>query len=967
MALRDVVRRLGEWVRRLWRAPKRPVPSPNPSVAPVAPRHDSRERAGGTDAPEAVSVPPVAKPQNDASSEGARTAETATGGEVPNPSPPAPPKTVAEQEESPSTEPADGECPDALPDDVEATDPPRSEATPEPSKPQGHAAPPNDSRPNRTDNGPTSEPRDNGGRRRHGPQHDSHKRAGGTDASEVVSVPPVATPPSDASSGGAPTATGGEVPDPSPPAPPKTVAEQEEPTSKQPAKGESPDALPDDVEAPDPPRSEATPEPSKPQGNAEPSKDSRSNRTASGSTSEPRDIGGRRRHGPQHDSRERAGGTDAREAVSVPPAAKPPSDPSSGGARTAETATSGEVPDPSQPAPPETVAEQEEPTSKQPAKGESPDALPDDVEATDPPRSESAPEPSMPQGNAEPSKDSRPNRTASGSTREPRDIGGRRRRGPAKSGPRPQPRPQPTPPPELICRKYGPQWEVVLSATDGCQVEKVWYNGESSDMTRGEYRPPSLAGSLSVAYDGRRVELPLYEEKPLIFKLQTNWKDPGRLVDSITNGYYLVIAPADWKRTGPCSVEPSGCVDHSFLAHYFHHDKDESPNDIGGFQEYDLPLTRPQIALEGETVFDDSEAGILFGGSDPPQLRPNRDVVWAKVGEESSNGWRENFKPTEQTLAEVLDGREGRLFLRIYNKRMLDSCQFRYLRGLKEIRMNDDTYTERTVLIPSSTGHRPATVRFIGTDGAVVDPILRTGTTHAAVASGCLIVEPHPDGDVVRCTLSSESGSVDIVLHLPRIWWRLEPGASKPSDWRAKPVTLTRKKFREYADEDTVLKVRLPRRFKSVGVGFDGDLERKYRPTATEDGRCASLDIPLLDFLDHMQIDQKLHEDALLNIECGGTDLTVIRIDRDRDPMPVIASSASDPPIVKSLPGIDRDLIARVRQPHGWRCGKGFSYGEIRAAGTTVAHAKCRTMPVDQRRRSAHMANVDAIRKSLDA
>ena len=903
MALRDVVRRLGEWVRRLWRAPKRPVPSPNPSVAPVAPRHDSRERAGGTDAPEAVSVPPAAKPQNDASSEGARTAETATGGEVPNPSPPAPPKTVAEQEESPSTEPADGECPDALPDDVEATDPPRSEATPEPSKPQGHAAPPKDSRPNHTDNGPTSEPRDNGGRRRHGPQHDSRERTGGTDASEVVSVPPAAKPPSDASSGGARTATGGEVPDPSPPAPPKTVAKQEEPTSKQPATGESPDALPDDVEA------------------------------------------------------------------------------------------------------------------------------------TDPPPPESAPEPSKPQGNAEPSKDSRPNRTASGSTSEPRDIGGRRRNGPANPalGRKPRPQPQPTSPPELICREYGSRWEVVLSASSGCQIEKVSYSGEPLDMESGKYRLSSLAGSLSVACNGKHVELPLYKEKPLIFKLRTNWKPPGRLVSSITNGHFLVIAPADWKRTGPCSVEPAGCVDRSFLAHYFHRGKNESLDDIGGFQEYDLSLMHPQIALEGKTVFDDSEEGILFGGSDPPRLRLKGGVVWARVGEESSNGWGRNFKPTEQMLAEVLDRREGRFFLRIFDKTSSrsDSCQFRYKRDLKEIRVNDDTYTEHTILAPSSTGHHPATVRFIGTDGAVIVPSLPTGTTRAHVTNGCLIADPHPDGDVVQCSLNSKSGSVDIALHLPRIWWRLESDASKPDDWRATPATLTRQQFQEYADSDTVLRVRLPRRFKSVGVGFDGDLEQKYYPKATEGGSCASLAVLLLHFRYHMQIDQRLHEDAFLNVEFGDTILPVVRI--VHDPLPMITSFSSDPPTILAgeqatlhwaarntdacsasitpdvgpveptgsavvapstttaytlaltTPGLGdmaktvnvfvnlpsrifEELIARVRQPHGtWRRGKGFSYGEIWAAGTTVAHAKSRTIPVDRRRRSIHLANVDTIRRSLDA
>ena len=72
-----------------------------------------------------------------------------------------------------------------------------------------------------------------------------------------------------------------------------------------------------------------------------------------------------------------------------------------------------------------------------------------------------------------------------------------------------------------------------------------------------------------------------------------------------------------------------------------------------------------------------------------------------------------------------MDDRQGRFFVRVYDDaRLLDSGEFRYLRNLKEIRVNGEPYTEHTILVPASTGHPPTKVRFIGFDGATVRPIL---------------------------------------------------------------------------------------------------------------------------------------------------------------------------------------------------------------------------------------------------
>ena len=489
----------------------------------------------------------------------------------------------------------------------------------------------------------------------------------------------------------------------------------------------------------------------------------------------------------------------------------------------------------------------------------------------------------------------------------PRDIPGRR----DQQIPKPESRPWRSPPsrPELICRTLGSsrQWEVVLSVDGDRPIVAVFRDEEHLDLVNRECRLSSLAGQLTIVFEhGQKDEIQLFDDKPLIFKLSNNWTGDGRKTGGITKGHFIVIAPNEWERTGHAPVEPVGCTDIGFTAHYFCRNGTEPTEDIGGFRECAV-VTTSGFELIGERVFDDSEDGDLFVGT-VPKLKLFPTVAWVRVGEEKENGWRgENFRPSEETLSEVLNGRQGRFFVRVYDSevRLLDSGEFRYLRNLKEIRVNGDLYTENTCLVPPSTGHPPTKVRFIGIDGAAIHPILQDEVSHVTAREGDLVIEPHLSGDDISCALESDNGSVDIVLELPRVWWRMEQDGGELYGWRDVPLAMTRREFRRYADANATMRLRLPRRIESVLIGFDDELERMYRREREEN----NISVPLAHFVDYSQIDRRLNEDASFNVECAREVLKLIRI--SADPPPYLRSSTLHAIQRWSLPGSRRHCAGR--------------------------------------------------------
>ena len=236
---------------------------------------------------------------------------------------------------------------------------------------------------------------------------------------------------------------------------------------------------------------------------------------------------------------------------------------------------------------------------------------------------------------------------------------------------------------------------------------------------------------------------------------------------------------------------------------------------------------------------------------------------------------------------------------------------------------------------------------------------------------------------------------------------------------------MTRQEFHEQADVNAVIRILVPQQIGSFKLGFDDKQDRSY-PRQKEESEFHAV-IPLDDFRDCRQIDQRLDQAATLKAQCGNQTLPLIRVSAD----PAILSFRSEPakieagqramlhwttrnaepdgvmldPGIGAVPACGRiavtpteittftlriatsgtedvtrsatvtvlppaqpgkAAVARVaRQDGRWRRGRGYSFGELRAADLTEADVRCHCIRVDSRRRSTHSTNVDTLRKAI--
>lgn len=615
--------------------------------------------------------------------------------------------------------------------------------------------------------------------------------------------------------------------------------------------------------------------------------------------------------------------------------------------------------------------------------------------------------------------------------RKPRNISGRRSRVPRRLSN--EPRAPRVSRPELLCYKnrVNGRWEVGLSVDEDSPIKAMYLQDKKIDVVSNEcpIPIPSLTGQLVIEYqDGRKQDVKLFEDKPLIFKLPKNWAGNGRMIAAITRGYFIVLTPTTWNRTGHMPVAPEGCSDTSFLAHYFYRETQSKGEHISGFRECESFRAVTGIKLSGQLVFDDSEEGDLFVQR-VPKLILTQDIVWARVGREVKSGWKgQNFKPAKQTLSEILHGREGRFFLRVYDSsgKLLDSTAFRFLRDLKQICVNDKPYTKDTILLPDLNGYPSTEVRFVGIDDSYSPQITLCEGTHATVKPGVLAVDRNPVSDCILCTLGSRNHETKIKLDLPRIWWKIVSSDENECEWQDEPFKMTRQEFQKHAYNHAEIHL-LQKRLQSIRVGFDNELNLNFRRRKGE----YTIPIPLSNFVDHVQIDQRLSADAQLKVELAGKILQLIVI--SADPLPKIESFTANPMrilkgkeatlrwvtseanqaevtitpdigIVKSeghcivnpaktttytlrlvasdtyhvervvtinvdLPDRSAKYLRPRVQCHdgsGWRNAKGFSHGEVRCAGLTLRGACRRSIRLDARRRTVHQINIKALKTLLN-
>ena len=549
----------------------------------------------------------------------------------------------------------------------------------------------------------------------------------------------------------------------------------------------------------------------------------------------------------------------------------------------------------------------------------------------------------------------------------PRDIPGRRVT--SRNEPKGGGATKFTPKPELICRKPRGswQWEVILSVPHERNVAWVRQGDKEIPAENHVYRPLSFYGSLVVEYDGGNDdEIPLFVKDPLIFKLRNDWQGDGRRVRDITRGHFIVIAPHTWTRSGHARVSPEGCLDTSYTAHYFYIDREDETGDVGGFEEYQFSLARSGYALEeGKRIHDDSQEGELFVGA-APVLKPANGIVWARVGEEAHNGWEgESFRPAEKRLGDVLGQRQGRFYVRVYNERveLVDSGEFRYCAGLQEIRVNCESYSRDMLLAPSPDGHSPTTLQFVDAEGSVTSAALKGDSTHISVRpDGVVDVAPHPDGDEMTWSLWP-CGSMDAVIRLPRIWWRMVRPDESPDGWLDMAVSMSRDEFREQSYAEAEIEIRVPSSIKNVRAGFGSGngLDQSFPAEAQCNLRQSTL--PLDAFVDYIEIDEPSAEDTSLKIRCGDVEIVLVHIIPDLPPPePELPQPMPEPP-----PQPSEKPRAYVKCPDGsLRYGKGFSHGELLRAGLTAVEADQLSIHVDRRRSSVHSINVDTLHEVKD-
>ena len=445
----------------------------------------------------------------------------------------------------------------------------------------------------------------------------------------------------------------------------------------------------------------------------------------------------------------------------------------------------------------------------------------------------------------------------------------------------------------IVCRKTAGRWDLVVVPAPGGVVRGVGDAGQAG-RAEGEVRATQF-GSAVVIEDmaGAQVEeLPLFAGEPLVFRLGNDWQGEGRKVGGVGVGHFVAMVPKEWTRLGEVPVAPEPCVDDGFRAHYFYRDRNDR-GAVDGFAE--RGVSSSAIDLVGERVFDASDQGELFVGRLPALKAPG--MAWARVGEEGTRGWGDTFRlDGGRSLEDVLEGREGRFFVRVYREGVgaeADSVQFRYLADLRGIRVAGEPYADDTLLVPSAGGHGAVNVEIAcaeESEAGVTEAW--SGTVELDVRGGAVVCPPDRELKEVRCRVEGPRGGVDVVVELPRVWWGFARAGRAPQPWRDAAQMVPREEFRRLAFAGAEMWIDVPRGLRRVGVGF-GDDSRIDHPVRREGVgyRCV---VPLTHYLDHAQIDRRLFQDAVLAGHFGESEIELVHVAAELPPRVAEFSVAPD-------------------------------------------------------------------------
>lgn len=360
--------------------------------------------------------------------------------------------------------------------------------------------------------------------------------------------------------------------------------------------------------------------------------------------------------------------------------------------------------------------------------------------------------------------------------------------------------------PELVCWKEGMAWVVGVEVPDELVEQDLRVvDGEGNNLQEDQlhelrFRLMDPLGRVTVRWSdeaGMETERCFEASNHRVFKV-TRSGESGRYVARVTRGNYVVIAPRVLTRDeavgGTAPVAPENVIPEqaSVSAHHLlvEGEGDGLLLDGSGSSRIEVrPSTAARFQLIGNTIKDaHTGAGPLFG-REPPRFRvegaeePSLFVVGVE-GPSPAPRPRQAAVSFDELRDWLDDNEAGWFYVRAYdaNDELLESLDFRYVKGLEAIEVDELSP------LPGPEGHRPATVVFRVAPGTMVSPVDGPPEIFSLDPARAerVVLPARPDAGRSTWRLSAGTGNcVDIVVHVPRIWWALTASgnADEPHAW----------------------------------------------------------------------------------------------------------------------------------------------------------------------------------------
>jgi hypothetical protein len=434
----------------------------------------------------------------------------------------------------------------------------------------------------------------------------------------------------------------------------------------------------------------------------------------------------------------------------------------------------------------------------------------------------------------------------------------------------------------------------------------------------------------------------------------------------------LVVAPEAWNRdetlAGPPPCAPESVAIEGYTAHFFECRDAEAV--IAFIDEHGLSVRVGSAVIDfqwvGKRLPDVTpNIGPLYGGG-PPCIRADggewSEVKTIVVGEEGpgQGKWRSHFEPvpgqTEQRLPSELAQRQGGwYFLRFYNAsgELIDSTDFRFVRGLKEVSI------PRVPALPGAGGHEACPVQFMHDSNVHIQPMGAhlSIERHAEVTTASIPADPRFDEISWKISWGKET-SLTFTTRIDRLWWALgeEKGeVGRPTD---RPVTLTPDDLRAASTKGFWLW--LPRNGlpTQVYAGFERASARRYLASK------GMAFIPMREFCDSQQL---LHCVGTISFRLWlASDAEVVLGRMECPPGPVVTGSSDAPPVANmvcvwpagSVP------LPELRISERWDLRR--FCGGVRAK--SLEGEVCRALHRLRGEAPAHcLAEIDRLKKAMDS